>query len=603
MRPVAAPRTPTRRVLALLVGLDCAFIFLVTSEYRRLHAPAVVGFLTALHRVAICYLVPALVRFGGMALLLRPVERWRHAEAQGTAGPAEMAPAMRALHAAPERIGLLCASTWILMYALATWNPWTTVRPLPAVMVLFLSALFLGALVLDTTLVRAVLTPDLRRLSAAALERRIELCRPRLTVRRRLVVFAVCLGLTPGLYATSSIFSLRPESAHDAVVLVNVTVQFIALGLFAALNASMIASTLTGPVTAMSTVLHGISRRGAVASAGRIAFQVRDEIGLLAEEANVMIDRLERAEGERASVMERLEEMNRTLEDRVRSRTRELADAQAQLLHASRRAGMAQVATNILHSVGNALNSIHTSAGVAQREVRAMRAGRVRSAAALLEGQTATRTDEIREYLSRLGDSLEQGQNRVGEEMDRLREHLDHVSTVVARQQQDARGLEVLTLVDPGQLVTDALAMFSPSLERNQIAVTTSLDDLPVTELDRSRVLDILLNLLGNAADALGAVPPGERRIALALRRTEDGFAYEVSDSGTGIAPEHAAEIFRYGFTTKPGGHGFGLHFCELTARQMGGALTFGLNPDRGVTFTLSFPRRERAQREAAQVG
>ena len=117
--------------------------------------------------------------------------------------------------------------------------------------------------------------------------------------------------------------------------------------------------------------------------------------------------------------------------------------------------------------------------------------------------------------------------------------------------------------------------------------------------VDKHSVLQILLNLLRNAEEAIDDAGKPEKLIRVRIRRYgDDRVRIEVSDTGVGLAPENLTRIFAHGFTTKPHGHGFGLHSGALAAKQLGGALWAESDgPGLGATFTLELPTDRRHQR------
>ena len=127
-------------------------------------------------------------------------------------------------------------------------------------------------------------------------------------------------------------------------------------------------------------------------------------------------------------------------------------------------------------------------------------------------------------------------------------------------------------------------------MARQRVTVVRNYMQVDLAPLDKTRVMQVLVNLIENAGQAMEAVE-GERTLGLAVHHVSDRVTVQVSDSGCGIEPGHLEKIFSHGFTTKPGGHGFGLHSCVLAAIEMGGTLT-GQSGGMGTgsTFTLSFP-------------
>jgi signal transduction histidine kinase len=130
------------------------------------------------------------------------------------------------------------------------------------------------------------------------------------------------------------------------------------------------------------------------------------------------------------------------------------------------------------------------------------------------------------------------------------------------------------------------------SRERDAIDVVRQYDALPQVTLDRHKALQILVNLLANARDAVMATAAGARRIAIAVRPGDPGF-FEVlvEDNGCGIDPGNLEKIFQLGFTTKPEGHGLGLHYSACAALELHGKLTArSAGAGSGAAFSLVLP-------------
>ena len=310
-----------------------------------------------------------------------------------------------------------------------------------------------------------------------------------------------------------------------------------------------------------------------------------------------------------------LVEAKSELEHRVAERTRELREqivakdrahaeletAQKRLIELSRLSGMAEVATGVLHNVGNVLNSINVGANILTDRLQTSRITQLQEIARMLQREQDSigeflshdpRGQRILPYLAKLSDHLLQERDEMRKELEGLARHVSHVKEIVAMQQTYARTSGVLEKVSPEALLEDALSITSAGLERHGIALTKEIEDLPPLTTDRNKVLQILLNLLRNAKDAVKAGRISERQIDVRLRAVEGGRAsFQVEDNGIGIAPENLARIFSHGFTTKKDGHGFGLHSGALAAGQLGGSLraeSMGLG--HGATFTLELP-------------
>jgi signal transduction histidine kinase len=319
-----------------------------------------------------------------------------------------------------------------------------------------------------------------------------------------------------------------------------------------------------------------------------------DELGQLATAFGLMAHQVQRRE-------EELRKANEQLEQRVEERTEELRSVHQRLMQVARQAGMAEVATNVLHNVGNVLNSVYTSAQVARERLGGLRLENVGRAATMLEGRQAElgpfftqdqRGRSFVPYLSRLGQNLLDERESIRLLLEDVGRYTEHIGDIVKLQQSYARTPRLHEPVGLAELVEDALRINSAALSRHQVKVERDMADLAPVMTDKHKVLMILINLVSNAKYALDAVPESERRLTVRLRPPAgDSLRVQVIDNGVGIAPELLTRIFQYGFTTREEGHGFGLHSCALAAQELGGSLTaHSEGPGKGATFTLELP-------------
>jgi signal transduction histidine kinase len=295
-----------------------------------------------------------------------------------------------------------------------------------------------------------------------------------------------------------------------------------------------------------------------------------------------------------------LEGSNEEIERQVVERTTELSRTQAELLETSRLAGMAEVATSVLHNVGNVLNSVGVSAELATSKVREFRTGSLKNVAELLQQNSADlpaflttdpRGKMLPDYLLKLAVHLAEPQQAILQEMEMLKKNIDHIKEIVAMQQRYARGTGVVEVLSVADLVDDSIRINAASFTRHEVNVACEIAQVPPLKTDRHKVMQILVNLLSNAKHALDQ-SEGDRRMMVRVTQNQEGMLeIAVIDNGTGIAPENLSRIFSHGFTTKKLGHGFGLHSGALAAKELGGTLkAHSDGPGLGATFTLTLP-------------
>ena len=279
----------------------------------------------------------------------------------------------------------------------------------------------------------------------------------------------------------------------------------------------------------------------------------------------------------------------------------ELEELQQQLVEASRQAGMSEVATDVLHNVGNVLNSVNVSAGLVNEKIRGSRMSGLARATALMSehaddlGTFITQDEhgkQLPDYLTKLAEHLADEQTDVLGELRHLTENIEHIKNIVSMQQSLSGVSGVVEPVRIGDLLDDLLKMDAASLDRRGIKVVREYDELPMVIVDKHKLTQILVNLLKNAKDALTEDQGPDQRLTVRLKvLDEDRVRIEVVDNAMGIPPENLTKIFAHGFTTKEDGHGFGLHGSALAATEIGGSLTAHSDgPGQGATFILELP-------------
>jgi PAS domain S-box-containing protein len=278
-----------------------------------------------------------------------------------------------------------------------------------------------------------------------------------------------------------------------------------------------------------------------------------------------------------------------------------LRQSQQKLLETSRLAGMAEVATGVLHNVGNVLNSVNVSAGLVVEKLRRSKAPKLAKAAALLTehngniGEYLTKDpngQKLPGYLLKLGEFFVAENAELLEEIDQLGRNIEHIKEVVAMQQSYAKVSGVFENLPAERLVEDAIAMNIGAFERHGVKVERKFSPVPLVRVDRHKVLQILINLIRNAKYALDEVERTDKTITISIFAVNKrAVRIVVADNGIGIAPENLKRVFAHGFTTREEGHGFGLHSGANAAHSMGGSLSVAsAGPGRGATFTLELP-------------
>ena len=273
------------------------------------------------------------------------------------------------------------------------------------------------------------------------------------------------------------------------------------------------------------------------------------------------------------------------------------------MIEVSRQVGMAEVATHVLHNVGNVLNSINVATVMLEQTLRQSRLSNVSRLGVIFERHADDLSQylsqdpkgrQIPGYVSQLGQHLDQEQQQMLTELDALAKNVEHIIQIISVQQDVAKsgGLqEELQLQD---LLEQSLGINLASLERHHIELKRDYTETAPVLVDKHEVLQILVNLIGNAKQAMMARGDGPHHLTVGIGWADDKadvVRLQVTDNGLGIPPENLTKIFSQGFTTKKEGHGFGLHSSALSAKRLGGSLSVqSKGIGTGATFILDLP-------------
>jgi signal transduction histidine kinase len=311
-----------------------------------------------------------------------------------------------------------------------------------------------------------------------------------------------------------------------------------------------------------------------------------------------------RRTGELHKVINQHEQTEAQLQAEIGERKRmeiEVEKAHLELLDSSRHAGMAEVATSVLHNVGNVLNSVNIAAGIVADNLRKSRGASLAKVAGLMDehaadlGQFITSDPQgrhIPSYLTKLAAHLDSERATTLVEVQELRQNIEHIKEIVVMQQNFARVVGVTEIINATELVDNALRINAASLIRHNVKVIRNYDPhVPKITVEKHKLLQILVNLISNAKHACVEAGRQDKEITVRVDNRDGRLLISVRDNGIGIPPENLTRIFNHGFTTRKDGHGFGLHSGALTAKEMGGALIAQSDgPGKGANFTIELP-------------
>jgi len=271
------------------------------------------------------------------------------------------------------------------------------------------------------------------------------------------------------------------------------------------------------------------------------------------------------------------------------------------LMEAAHRAGMSEVAANVLHNVGNVLNSINVSAEIVREKITKSEISNFNKLTALLKSHSDNLGDYltndpngkyIPDYFYEVAGHLEKRRDDIIENLNSLIKNVNCVSDIIKSQQLYTKNENQKESVYLPDVIENAIAINKAGLEQYNIEVVREYEDFGKTLIDKQRVLQMLVSLIDNAQQAMAETTNSSKLLKIrTTKKYENKINIEISDNGIGIKPEDLNKIFSHGFTTKPSGHGFGLHSCQLIANDMQGTLSVSSSgKNQGAVFTIELP-------------
>ncbi|MFO0832192.1 MAG: CHASE4 domain-containing protein [Phycisphaerales bacterium] len=278
-----------------------------------------------------------------------------------------------------------------------------------------------------------------------------------------------------------------------------------------------------------------------------------------------------------------------------------LSATQAALVEASRRAGQADVAANVLHNIGNVLNAVLVSRKTLSDIVTHSRMSDIARLSDLLTQNGPDLARFVGEdprgklipgFVSQLAEQWTRESGQIATELARIDESLSHIRDVMEAQRATARPWSVLEPVRAGDIAKSAMGVMTSSLTRHGIAHALDVRTDATLKTDRVTIMQVLVNLLTNAKESVLARGAPDRSIRFVVDTDEQGrITYSVVDNGGGISAETLRSLFRQGFTTKAKGQGLGLHYSMLSVQRLGGDIRAASEGEgRGATFTVTLP-------------
>ncbi len=286
-----------------------------------------------------------------------------------------------------------------------------------------------------------------------------------------------------------------------------------------------------------------------------------------------------------------------------------LAESREKIQAAAHRAGMAEIASEVLHNVGNAVNTANCCVELVEDRLTASRLSGLEMATLMLAEQAPQaahffsqdpRGPKLVHYLVSLNNTLQRERCENLEELRRLQDTIRHIRDAIASQQGHARRSDFRQRVELISLLEESLLLNAALQQQTGAQVKIIAGDLPEFHLNRSRLAQVLVNLEKNAFLAMQSVADREHVLEIAIDIfADDSLQISLRDSGVGFTSEVQNRLFAQGYTTRVEGSGQGLHYCSNVIREMGGEIWAESDgPGLGAVFIISIPRAVRRSQQ-----
>jgi PAS domain S-box-containing protein len=280
-----------------------------------------------------------------------------------------------------------------------------------------------------------------------------------------------------------------------------------------------------------------------------------------------------------------------------------LKRAQDRLVETAHSAGMAEIATGVLHNIGNILNSVNISTEEIATNLKNSKMKGFLRANEMLSNHKDNYADFftnhpkgklIPEYFLTLEAAIKEEHLQVMDEIDSLTKKVGMMRDVISTQQNYAKSGLYTEDIAIEDLIEDSLKLQMASLHKQGVRVIRNYQSSPRGYVAKVKMVHVLTNLIKNSKEAMAENKDQDRDQELELRLTElpDGqVEIRVMDTGCGIKKSDIDKIFNHGYTTKADGHGFGLHTCANFMTEMNGSLQAESRGDQnGACFIVKFP-------------
>ncbi|RLC07769.1 MAG: hypothetical protein DRI57_25315 [Deltaproteobacteria bacterium] len=354
-----------------------------------------------------------------------------------------------------------------------------------------------------------------------------------------------------------------------------------------------------------------IDQSGRVFPASRSLRLIRYEGKLCIQTIIRDVTRIKKMEAELRNYAENLERMVnektgelKSANEKLSATVKSLEETREQLALNAHQSGMAEIAVSVLHNIGNTVNSVNVRASRLEEMLGTREIQSLNKIHTLLQSEwpdpgkegSGERKEKLLDFFSMIIGILKDRNNKFGADLEFIGNGVNHIMEIITIQQKYAglRGYE--TRVSLNDLLKDSAEMLMDSLVKRKIELKYSFNEIPDILLDKNKMMQIFINILKNAYETIDMAPPeNEKKIYMttSVEKEDTGEYIQVMirDTGMGLTSEDRKKIFRFNFSTKGRGTGYGLHDAANYIRAQEGMidlLSEGLG--KGACLIIKLP-------------
>ncbi len=277
----------------------------------------------------------------------------------------------------------------------------------------------------------------------------------------------------------------------------------------------------------------------------------------------------------------------------------EMKSIQMEALENAHKAGMADVAADVLHNVGNVLNSVVTSAYcINERNAGSGIEKLIKARAVLVENKdnlkefisSDPKGEKLLKYIMLILCDIEDDCKYIDKHSQRIKDKTQIISEIIHSQQKYTFNQNFHEVLQLENIINDSLIILTNSIKSRNVKIIKEYEKNIFVDIQKTKLINVLIHIINNALESMDEIHVNRKELRIKIFEKNNRKFCWISDSGTGIKKGNIEKIFIHGYTTKRNGHGFGLHSCANYMTEMKGSLKVKSDGEgKGSTFILEF--------------